>query len=337
MVFSACRFLLLLPLFALGVLKADETTQRLASVPFAVSNPSPFILIHGLPAVAPAALLERGESTLQLQFELANHSKRAVADGESVYLDGETYRTTLIWRRGLGEGWQVGVELPLVAHAKGVLDNFIADWHDLFGFTNADRNPWPSNRLFLSYRRADEPEVEITHGSVGPGDIRLLASRSLLSDEAGQSLTLNTSFKLPTGNSDKLRGSGSAGLALWLSADLPELLPRWHIGGYLHAGMLYAGEGDVLPDLQRNLIGFGGVGGYWHALTWLTLKCQLDFHSPFYRSDLAQLGRSSYLLSVGGSIPVAEGRGAVDLAIGENLINDTIPDFMINLAYRRRF
>jgi len=337
MVFPASRFFLLLSLLAFGVLKADETRQGLASTPFAVSNPNPFILIHGLPVAAPAALLERGESTLQLQFDLANHSKSATADGESVYLDGETYRTTLIWRRGLGEGWQIGVELPLVAHGRGVLDNFIEDWHDLFGFTNADRKPWPNNRLLLSYRREDVPEVEITHGSMGPGDIRLLASRALLSDEAGRRLTLNASLKLPTGDADRLRGSAAAGLALWLNADLPALLPQWRIGGYLHAGMLYAGEGEVLPDLQRNLIGFGGAGGYWHALTWLTLKCQLDLHSSFYRSSLAQLGRTSYLLSVGGSIPVAEGQGAVDLAIGENLINDTVPDFMLNLAYRRRF
>lgn len=330
------HLLLLLPLLATAALSAEEIASDADSAPFAVSNLNPFILIHGLPAPAPSAVLSEGESTLQFQFEVANHSKSALADGELIFLDGETYRTTIIWRRGLGEGWQIGAELPLLSHSRGVLDGFIKDWHDLFGLTNADRQPWPNNRLLIRYQRAGVREVEITRGSIGPGDLRLLASRSLMSDGAGQLLTLHTSLKLPTGDADRLQGSGAAGLSLWLSSDLPELLPRWRIGGSFQTGVLYAGEGDVLPGLQRNLIWFGGVGGYWKALPWLTLKGQLDLHSSFYRSSVAQLGRTSYLLTVGGSVPVEEGRGAIDLAIGENLINDTIPDFMINLAYRRR-
>jgi len=105
----------------------------------------------------------------------------------------------------------------------------------------------------------------------------------------------------------------------------------------MQAGLLIMGEGEVLSDLQRDAAMFGGVGTYWHALPWLTLKGQIDAHSSIYRSDLDQLGRSSYLLTVGGTISLDQNHAVVDLAIGENMFDDAVPDFMINLAYRTRF
>jgi hypothetical protein len=43
------------------------------------------------------------------------------------------------------------------------------------------------------------------------------------------------------------------------------------------------------------------------------------------------------MLTLGGTILMDQGRSAIDLAIGENLITDTIPDFMLNMAYKTRF
>lgn len=311
--------------------------QSLWTEPFAVRNQNPLILVYGLPATAPAELVATGESSLQLQFDLTNNSKISESSRERVILDGETYRTALIYKQGIADGWQLGVELPLIAHGSGFMDNFIENWHDAFGLSNSDREPWPKNRLLFSYSDNGLVEAEITDRTTGVSDLQLLLARRLTPLSEKSSLSFNASLKLPTGDVDRLQGSGAADLALWLSGAAPELFGDWHAGGYLHAGILFMGKGDLLPDRQRSHVLFGSVGLHWRAWPWLILKAQIDTHGPFYDSELAQLGKSSAMLTVGGSVPVEQGAGAIDLAIGENLATNAVPDFMINLAYRHYF
>ncbi|MCU7844615.1 MAG: DUF3187 family protein [Candidatus Thiodiazotropha sp. (ex Monitilora ramsayi)] len=326
----------LLALFT-GVISADESLPSVATAPFAVSNTNPFILIHGLPAMEEALVLGAGSTSFQFQLDITNNSKSSLSGNESVTLDGETYRARLIWKRGLGNGWQVGAELPLISHRNGVMDNFIESWHDLFGLSNSDRDPGPKNRLLYRYERDGSTLTELSDGTSGLGDLRLLASKQLSQSASGNVMTLHTELKLPTGEADRLRGSGAADLAVWVSGAVPALWPEQKLGGYAQAGLLVMGEADVLPALQRDLVWFAGFGFHWEALDWLVLKCQVDLHDAFYRSDLDQLGSRSSLLTVGGAIPMDQGRSAIDLAIGENLATDTTPDFMINLAYRKHF
>ncbi|MEJ2454539.1 MAG: DUF3187 family protein [Candidatus Thiodiazotropha sp.] len=311
--------------------------QDLLSEPFSVRNQNPFIIVYGLPSAVPSELLTEDESSLQLQFDVSNNSKGSETPEELIVLDGETYRLAMIYRRGLGHGWQASVELPVIAHGPGVMDNFIEDWHDIFGLSNSDRDPWPKNRLFFSYSRNGEIEAELTDGSTGLGDLQLQVSKQLAVSDTGRHLALHASLKLPTGDADRFQGSGGTDLALWFSGAAPTLIESWRVGGYLQAGLLLLDEGDLLPDQQRSVVWFGGGGVHWRAWPWLMLKAQLDAHSSFYDSELDQLGLRSVMLTVGGSIPVGGDAGAVDLAIGENLSTDTIPDFMINLAYRHRF
>ena len=314
-----------------------QAAQSLLTEPFNVRNQNPYILVYGLPGASPSRLLAGSESSLQLHLDISNHSKTSDTADELIVLDGETYRLAMSYRRGLGDGWQASVELPIIAHRPGVMDNFIEGWHDVFGLSNSDRESWPKNRLLFSYSRHGEVVAEMTEGSTGVGDLQLQLARQLIASGTGQLLSLHAGLKLPTGDAERFQGSGSTDLAFWLSGADPSLTRDGRLGGYLQAGLLLLGEGDVLPDQQRDLVWFGGAGVHWRAWSWLMLKAQLDAHGSFYDSGLDQLGLRSIMLTVGGSIPLHENAGAVDLAIGENLSTDTIPDFMINLAYRYHF
>jgi hypothetical protein len=329
------RVLCCLSLVPLLSAEASAARQSPLSAPFAVRNQNPFIVVHGLPATSSAKLLPMGESSLRLQYDITNHSKRSGTAEESIVLDGETYRATLTYQRGIADGWQLGLELPLIAHSSGVMDNFIESWHDIFGLTNRDRDPWPKNYLHFKYIRDGVTEAEMSGSATGSGDMRLLLSRRLPTSGKENHLALNASLKFPTGDAKRFLGSGSFDLALWLNAAATVMPESRHIGGYLHAGVLLLGKGDLLPDRQRSSLMFGGAGLHWHAWEQLMLKAQLDMHGDFYDSGLDQLGRSSVLLTVGGSLQLR--RGVVDLAIGENLTTDTVPDFGINLAYRIDF
>jgi len=323
---------------ALGICASALAQGDVSSEPFSVRNQNPFILVYGVPAASPAELLPADASSWQLQFDASNHSKTSNSSDEEIILDGETYRTTLSYKRGFGQGLQFGIELPLVSHRPGVMDSFIEDWHDLFGLTNRDRSPWPKNRLLFSYSRDGVVETQMSDGTSGVGDLQLLLSKQLQNSTPGRYLTLNASLKLPTGDADRLLGSGATDLAFWLGGAVPVLSERWRIGGYLQAGVLLPGESDLLADQQRSRVWFGALGVHWQAWSWLVLKGQLDAASAFYDSDLEQLGGGTVMLTVGGTIPLGDGgRDAIDLAIGENLATDTVPDFTVNLAYRHRF
>lgn len=329
----------LLALGGIGLLLASSTwaQEDLLTEPFSVRNQNPFVLVHGLPAAASSQLLPPGGSSLQLQIDITNQSKTSQTPSESIILDGEIYRTALIYKRGIAGGWQFGLELPLIGHHSGYMDNFIEDWHDTFGLTNSDRESWPKNRLLIRYSDGGETQAELTESTNGVGDLQLHLSRSIMEVADGGAWSMHASLKLPSGDADRFLGSGATDLALWFNGSAPGLIGPWRVGGYLHAGMLLLGEGDLLPERQRDSVWFGGAGLHWQPWSWVMLKAQLDAHGAFYDSQLDQLGKRSVMLTVGGSLPLQQGAGAIDLAIGENLATDAVPDFMINLAYRRHF
>ncbi|MCU7919217.1 MAG: DUF3187 family protein [Candidatus Thiodiazotropha sp. (ex Epidulcina cf. delphinae)] len=305
--------------------------------PFSVRNFNPFILLHGLPVATSSGILEESESSLELLSSLANNSMERISGNEQVTLDGETYRLALIWKRGLGDGWQMGVEAPFLSHRHGVMDNLIENWHDLLGFSNSERDDWPRNRLRYLRKIDGEYDVLIEDDVSGFGDLQLLLSRRLRQDSAGIRVSMHASLKLPTGDSDSLLGSGATDLAVWLSGSDAELLKRWPVGGFFQAGLLYMGHAEVLREQQRNLALFGSLGLSWRAYDWLDLKLQLDGHTSFYHSDLDQLGGAAVMFTFGGSILFDDGPGRIDISLGENLTTDPVPDLIVNLAYKTSF
>ncbi|MCU7905141.1 MAG: DUF3187 family protein [Candidatus Thiodiazotropha sp. (ex Epidulcina cf. delphinae)] len=305
--------------------------------PFSVRNLNPFTLLHGLPATTSSGVLNESESSLRLLSGVANNSMESIVDDEQVILDGETYRIALIWKRGLGHGWQLGVEAPFLSHRAGGMDNFIENWHDFFGLTNSDRNDWPRNRLRYRYSKDGVDEVSIDDNASGFGDLQLLLSRRLFQDNAGKRAAMHASLKLPTGDSDSLLGSGATDLAVWFSGSDAHLLKRWPVGGFFQAGFLYMGYADVLRRQQRDLVLFGALGLSWRAYDRLDLKLQIDGHTSFYHSKPDQLGGSAVMFTFGGSILFEGGPGQVDISLGENLTTDPVPDLIVNLAYKTSF
>lgn len=306
--------------------------------PFHVRNMNPFTLIYGLPAMASSHLLARNESYLQLTADIANNSIQSDSDGERIRLDGETYRLSFIWKRGIAEDWQVGIELPFLTHREGLMDGLIENWHDIFGLSNSDRNDWSRNRLVFRYENNRGEQILVDRKKSGVGDLVLTLSHALdAAADSGRRLALHASLKLPSGDADALLGSGAADLALWASGSERRMLWQWPLDIYGQAGLLLKGKADLLQDLQRDVVFFGALGVGWRPMNWLDLKAQVDAHSSHYDSKLDQLGGTALMLTVGGSIHLDADSHRIDISIGENLTTDSVPDFMINLAYVRRF
>ncbi|HEU5339443.1 MAG TPA: DUF3187 family protein, partial [Sulfuricaulis sp.] len=116
------------------------TTEASSDViPLYSYNQSPLVQIYGLPTLGPARVLEQDKVDVSVQLQLANNSTDALNNVEYLVLDGETHRLSLVFRQGLANGYEWGVELPYLSHSEGFMDNFIEDWHRTFGLRQGNR------------------------------------------------------------------------------------------------------------------------------------------------------------------------------------------------------
>lgn len=311
--------------FAVWLTPTIATAQDLTPLP--TFNQSPLVQIYGLPALGSSHVLTKSESEVQIAVALANNFTGASQGDEALTLDGETHRTTLALRRGVARGYEVGVELPYVEQTGGFLDHTIDVWHDTFGLPNRDRNLVPHDRLLYRYTHGGQTPIDVQTASDGIGDVRLTGAR-----QVGRAGALRMSIKLRTGTNENLRGSGATDVALWLSSACTTCASLgWYGGG----GVLWLGRGDVLPDQQRRWVGFGGIGASWPASSTVALKAQIDAHTAFYRSELAPLSSPAAQLQLGGTWSVSR-NNAIDFAVSEDIVVNTSPDVVFNLAWRAR-
>lgn len=333
-----CTVLLLLTL-AFVVTGTPASVAAMDIIPFQSSNQSPLIRIFGLPAIGSASVVPTGQFEGTLTSDVTNSFATDSSGTETVMLDGETYRFNLALRYGIAPNCQIGIDIPYLAEGGGVLDGFIEDFHDTFGLPQGDRTSFPRNRLLYQYSNNGTTKVLVNDGSNGIGDIRLSGAWQLHQGdtESPLAVALHASIKLPTGNSNRLFGSGSTDFALWLTASDDCQLPLGHLTVYAAAGGMALTDGDVLKNQQRNLAAFGSLGLGWSPLNWLALKVQADAHTSFYTgSSLKQVNSGSVQLVSGGTIGFGE-KTFLDLGLSEDVLVATAPDVVFHVALRHRF
>ncbi|MBT8146746.1 MAG: DUF3187 family protein, partial [Gammaproteobacteria bacterium] len=200
---TACSILLLLTVSSAAGAEEQYLPLR---------NHNPFLQIFGLPQFQSGMLTEDGQGTSRITFDLANHSESGIAGSESVVIDGESYYLNLSWRYGWSDRIEVGIDLPVVSHNRGFLDSPVERWHDLFGLSNANREG-QRNQLRFSFGQPGTAGLLLDSPATGIGDLRISAAYAI-NGAADGGLALRSTLKLPTGDEDKLMGSGAADLTL---------------------------------------------------------------------------------------------------------------------------
>jgi len=312
----------------------------LAITPFYTFNQSPVVQIFGLPAAESSITQRPGHYWGLLATDVANNYASGVRHGDKILLDGESYRLTVALRYGITDKLELGADLPWVAYSGGALDSLIEGWHRIFGLTQGGRLDAPRDRLHFSYSRDGQERLHLDEANFGLGDLRLTGGWQLYNDGSvsPRAVALRACLKLPTGSSSKLHGSGSTDLSLWLTGSDDYLLPdSWgHLTLFGAAGAMALTNGRVLEEQQNNLVGFGTLGMGWSPADWIALKAQLSTHSPFYTSDLRELGKSALQLVFGGTLGISA-RTALDLGISEDLIVAASPDLAFHLGLSHQF
>ena len=300
---------------------------------FPIRTHNPFLQIFGLPAYSGAALVPAGTSAIDVSFDLANHADAASTEREEVILDGETYSFNFAYRTRFGERLELGVDVPLVAHSDGVLDELIEGWHDLWGMTNSKRTG-PPNQLRLLFDNPAAPLVDITSGVSGLGDIRLGAAMPLGRTDLPRRITLRASLKLPTGDAEDLLGSGAADYSLGVYGDFPQAFGFEPLSISAHGGVLALGDSDLFSGIQESTVPFGGLaadwrlGGSWRAMA------VMYFQGAYLDSELEEVGGTTLQLAVGGTYRLGADGPVIGFGIIEDMVSDATVDFALHMSVR---
>jgi hypothetical protein len=300
-----------------------------AAQPFPTRDLNPLLAGYGLPSALPTRLTDESWS-FATDLNWASTALIQGSNGEQLLVDAETREARVTIGRTWANGFAAQLELPYRYTGGGVLDSAIDSWHDFFDLPQGARSVMPTDRMRIVYQRAGATLIDLDSSTSGLADISLDLGYSLHATTA-TNVAAWLSVKLPTGDADRLTGTGATDVALALAGE-HRFGDEWSVFG--QASVAWLGEGDRLPAQQREVAwsGFAGVG--WHAWRGLHLKAQLDAHSAvFDEADLEFLGEA-VVLTVGGDYRFESG-WRLDVAVSEDVAVESASDVVFVFGLRR--
>lgn len=307
--------------------------------PLSTSNTRPIVLVHAIPASRSAQITGQDEWQASLDTEVTNHFSYNYDSNETVRFDGETTRVALSVKHGVSHDSELEVIVPFISHEGGSLDQFIEDWHDFFGFPQNGRKDNPRDQLHFFYEKNGVVKLDFQEPASGMGDIQLVFAVNMMEQDEAVSgkLALKTALKLPTGDSDKLTGSGGGSIAAWLAGEQSFTFFGLESLRYFSLGGMWMEEGDIIADQQRSFAVFGGVGNGVKVTERIALQLQLDAHTPLYQgSDLREMGSVAFLLTMGGNLELSENWN-LDIAVVEDILPHSAPDVTFHLGVNSKW
>ena len=303
-----------------------------AAAPFTTPNLSPPVLIHGAPSwtLAPQAAQR---SRFELSSVVASHFSSDSRNGDSIRLDGETRYLHFGFRKRVKEYWLVGMDLGWLQHTPGGLDSFIDGWHDFFGLPDGGRDQRPRDQLEFRYVNDGNLVFDLNDAVSGIGDTRVGAGRVLGADA---NWLLWGELKLPTGDAERLTGSGSVDVTLSLtqkgSWQWSQRTLDWYWG--IAAGRL--GATDLMGASAKGWVTNAMAGFTVAVFPRVAFAAQIEAATPHYRSKLDPLTKIALPLTLGAQVRIGQASW-LDLAIVEDVGVNASPDatFIINFTFNR--
>jgi hypothetical protein len=277
-----------------------------------------------------------GTSRLGLMLMTSSHSILDGRLGEAILLDGETSRLEFTYRRGIGSRWEIGAEIPYVWHESGGLDQLVTTWHDSLGFPGGFRETRQKDRLDFIYLDEEGPRLTLDRNVRGVGDLRLIAGYKPFPDSR-RGFAVRFGVKLPTGDSDRLLGSGGTDLSVGIAGDLNDVVGVPGLSAFYRLSAIYIGEPDQLAELYRDTVGYVSLGFGYRLGEVVDLRLQGAIRTAVYDSAVEVLGDPSGTLTFGAEFRLTR---SMRLAIGisEDVKVRSAPDvtFQASLRYRPR-
>jgi hypothetical protein len=278
-------------------------------------------------------LADTGTDMWGFYVSTSSHAAEDAAGQESILFDGETRRIGLSYRRALSERLEFGVEVPWVSHESGSLDGFIDRWHSIFGLPDGIRDERPKDQLSFRYEDNGR-QFSMTSNTQGVGDVRLLAGLRL-TQSVQSSSALRFSVKLPTGDSDRLLGSGGTDASLGIAGDGGPVMGIERLSGFYRASATWLGSPDLGAFRTRRVVGQFSAGLGYDLTARTAVALQLLLRSPVYDSEISPLGDVAASLTVGVQFRLSR-EYALSFAVGEDVHPGSMPDVTFVLSLQKR-
>ena len=298
----------------------------------AFHNVNQFLLkqIFALPSLDNNPIIEAGKWRINLYANVSNSYDVVSTTHEQLLNDVETFRGSLLVNYGLRDNWQLSLEVPYISYDGGFLDDFIYEWHDFFGLSQNGRNKENSNQLLIAYQSGTSSFLQIHDHDSGIGDLRV--NLAYTRPWGHRALIVSSELKFPTGDFDRLTGSGGYDFSVGLTLNDPQSLGKYRITLYGGMAGLLLGDIDAeLSAVQKNFALAGRLGMGWQATRLIQFKLQLDGLSALYDSEIRQLGDPAFQLILGGSLTFTDDV-YIDISVAENLTSATAVDVAFQLG-----
>lgn len=300
-----------------------------SAAPFPTRDQNPLLAGFGIPVPMPARIGADGAWSMGLDINWASTAFRQQLAAESLIVDAETREVRLTLQRALSDRVALQLQVPYRYTGGGTLDHLIDSFHDISGTSAGVRPDLPSNQIRIQYAQFGSTQLNIASSSSGLADIEAGIGWMLV-QTPHSALTMWLNVKLPTGDADKLTGTGATDTSIAMAGER-QLTGRWSIFG--QAAVTWLGEGNLLAQQQRSVVWSGLAGIEWQAWRDLSLKLQLDGHTAAFDSDLTFL-RDPIVLTAGGDYLFRSGWN-LHLGLSEDIAVDRSPDAVFVFGIRR--
>ena len=297
--------------------------------PFETRDQNLLNLIHGQPLPSNARLNIKTQSRWSSSLIITNTTNIESNNQESIHLDYESYRFNLSYLYGLSDNWNLKIDVPLIHQSGGIFDSAIENWHEFFGLPRGQRPDIEQNQYAIRYDFQSQSLLNLNEASTSLGDIQIAVARKLIANK-NTSMSLWANIKLPTGDEDKLSGSGATDFSAWLAMN-QQLSKNWALN--LNAGAVILGSDNYQEIPLSDYALYGHIMLGWLITDSINLKVQLQGHTSYYeKSQLAILG-DTYLLTIGTSIAI-NNCNQLDFAISEDIKVSSSPDISLLINWR---
>lgn len=299
--------------------------------PLLTRNQHVLTKLFGIPAPLPARLPQPGSGVATLTLNWSSFASIDDGGSASATLDGEVVDVRARIDHALAPRWAWHAELAWQELSGGSLDSLVDNWHETFGMGGGARNRLPQDQLLVEYVVDGVTRLRVDEDGSGIADIPVSVGYQV-SESEQSAVAAWLSVKLPTGEAERLGGSGAVDVALTVSATR-NVADSWQVFGQASAAWL--GEGDLLPDEQQDLAGAVLAGVTWRATPAFDLTAQIEANTAVFDTG-TDLDGDAVVLTLGGTFRTSSG-WRFDLGFSEDVLVDASPDFVLIAGVGRTF
>jgi len=291
------------------------------AAPFDTVDQNPLLGGFHVPTPVSARFDTARRSAIRTTLNWSNTAAIENRGVESLTLDAERQDWQLTYERTLSPTFAIKVQVPYRIVSGGVLDDFVDEWHALFGMPDGNRPQLTNNSLDIALRRNAVDVYARDRSYSELGDLVVAAGYQLTAN-ATAATSVWWHVKLPIGSSDLLTSSGAVDSSLTLAHER-ELSSRWTT--HVQANATYLGKGDYFAGQQRSWLWSATAAFDYRYSENLSAMVQLDGHTAAVDDTVINILGPAWILTVGGEYRWRSG-WRTQFGVGEDVKVGASPD-----------